>query len=36
VREYLQSNPSQQVQVFLYKPTIDSSINNRWIFILKN
>jgi len=36
VREYLQRNPSQQVQVFLYKPTIDSSINNRWIFVLKN
>ena len=36
VREYLQSNPNQQVQVFLYKPTIESSNNNRWIFILKN
>ena len=36
VREYLQTNPNQQVQVFLYKPTIKSSNNNRWIFILKN
>lgn len=36
VRKYIQSNPNQQVHVFLYKPTIESANNNRWIFILKN
>lgn len=36
VREYLKSNPDQQVQVFYYQPTADNVNNSSWFFILKN
>ncbi len=35
VREYLKSNPNQQIQVFFHQHSIESSQGN-WIFILKN
>jgi len=36
VREYLKSNPDQQVQVFYYQPIADNVNNSSWFFILKN
>ena len=35
VREYLKSNPDQQIQVFFHQHSIENSEGN-WIFILKN
>lgn len=35
VREYLQSNPEQQIQVFFHQHSIEN-IQGNWIFILKN
>lgn len=35
VREYLKSNPDQQIQVFFHQHSIENSQGN-WIFILKN
>ena len=35
VREYLKSNPNQQIQVFFHQHSIENSQGN-WIFILKN
>lgn len=36
VREYLKSNPKQQVQVFYFQPISDNTYKSKWFFILKN
>ena len=35
VREYLKSNPNQQIQVFFHQHSIENTAGN-WIFFLKN
>lgn len=36
VREYLNSNPNQQIQVFFHQHSIENNTDGNWIFILKN
>lgn len=36
VRDYLQSNPEQEIKIFLHKPFLDNDKEHHWIFFLKN
>jgi len=36
VREYLRSNPEQQIQIFFHQHSIENNTEGNWIFILKN
>lgn len=36
VREYLNSNPEQQIQIFFHQHSIENNTEGNWIFILKN
>ena len=36
VREYLNSNPEQQIQIFFHQHSIENNTKGNWIFILKN
>jgi len=36
VREYLRSNPEQQIQIFFHQHSLEKNTEGNWIFILKN